>query len=74
MSESEKGTEEEGDEKPIKMNVFEAIATRRTIRKFTAQDVPMEMLGIILDAGRYAPSAGNIQNWREIYRWIFSRI
>ena len=50
----------------IKMNVFEAVATRRSIRKFTSQDVPMEILGIIFDAGRYAPSSGNIQNWRFI--------
>lgn len=50
----------------IKMNVFEAIATRRTIRKFTMQDIPMELLGVVLDAGRYAPSAGNIQNWRFV--------
>jgi len=50
----------------IKMNVFETIATRRSIRKFTVQDVPMEVLGVVLDAGRYAPSAGNIQNWRFI--------
>ena len=48
----------------IKMNVFEAIATRRSIRKFTVQEVPMEILGVILDAGRYAPSSGNLQNWR----------
>lgn len=50
----------------IKMNVFEAVATRRSIRKFTSQDIPMEILGVVLDAGRYAPSAGNIQNWRFI--------
>jgi nitroreductase len=50
----------------IKMNVFEAIATRRTIRKFTSQDIPMEILGVILDAGRYAPSAGNLQNWKFV--------
>src|SRR3989344_7715175 len=50
----------------LKMNVFEAIATRRSIRKFTSQDIPMEILGIVLDSGRYAPSAGNIQNWRFI--------
>ncbi|MCM2325035.1 MAG: nitroreductase family protein [Candidatus Woesearchaeota archaeon] len=50
----------------IKMNVFEAIATRRSIRKYTSQDVPMEILGLIIDAGRYAPSAGNTQNWRFI--------
>ncbi|MEM2130901.1 MAG: nitroreductase family protein [Candidatus Woesearchaeota archaeon] len=50
----------------VKMNVFEAIATRRSIRKFMAKDVPMEILGIILDAGRYAPSAGNLQSWKFI--------
>lgn len=50
----------------IKMSVFEAIATRRSIRKFTSQDVPIELLGVIIDAGRYAPSTGNIQNWRYI--------
>ena len=50
----------------IKMNVFEAVATRRSIRKFRSQDIPMELIGIILDAGRYSPSAGNLQNWRFI--------
>jgi len=54
------------DQVKIKMNVFETIATRRSIRKYTAQDIPMEILGIILDAGRYAPSAGNVQNWRFV--------
>ncbi|HIH40971.1 TPA: nitroreductase family protein [Candidatus Woesearchaeota archaeon] len=50
----------------MKMNVFEAIATRRSIRKFTSQDVPMEILGVVIDGGRYAPSSGNIQNWRFV--------
>ncbi|MBT3721706.1 nitroreductase family protein [archaeon] len=50
----------------IKMTVFEAIATRRSVRKFTSQDIPMELLGVIIDAGRYAPSSGNLQNWRMI--------
>ena len=50
----------------IKMNVFEAVATRRSIRKFTVQDIPMEILGVVLDAGRYAPCAGNIQNWKFV--------
>jgi len=54
------------DPNKVKMNVFEAIATRRSIRKFTSQDVPMEILGIVLDAGRHAPSAGNTQNWRFV--------
>ena len=54
------------DSSMIKMNVFEAIATRRSIRKFTSSDIPMEILGVLLDAMRYAPSAGNIQSWRFI--------
>jgi len=69
MSDEEKDTSQIKDSvNPvnIKMNVFEAIATRRSIRKFTSQDIPMEILGIILDAGRYAPSAGNVQNWKFI--------
>jgi len=67
MPEEKKEKAEDGiDSINIKMNVFEAIATRRSIRKFTAQDVPMEILGVVLDAGRYAPSTGNIQNWRFI--------
>ena len=48
------------------MDTLECIATRRTIRKF--QDIPVEFekVGNILDAGRYAPSAGNLQNWKFI--------
>jgi nitroreductase len=49
-----------------KMDIFEAIATRRSIRKFMEADVPNELLGVILDAGRYAPSSGNVQNWRYL--------
>ncbi|MBN1502329.1 nitroreductase family protein [Candidatus Woesearchaeota archaeon] len=48
------------------MDIFECLATRRSIRKFTSSDIPMEMLGTILDAGRFAPSSGNIQNWRFV--------
>ena len=48
------------------MTLFEAIATRRSIKKFSSQDVPMELIGQILDAGRYAPSSGNVQNWKFI--------
>ncbi|MBD3203031.1 nitroreductase family protein [Candidatus Woesearchaeota archaeon] len=48
------------------MDVFECIATRRSIRKFMDVDVPMELIGTVLDAARYAPSSGNVQNWRFI--------
>ena len=66
MAEKEEKVQDGLNIDSIKMNVFEAIATRRSIRKFTSQDVPMEILGVVIDAGRYAPSAGNIQNWRFI--------
>jgi nitroreductase len=66
MAEEKAKTEDSVNPENVKMNVFEAIATRRSIRKFTMQDVPMEILGVIMDAGRYAPSAGNIQNWRFV--------
>lgn len=58
--------EEDINPSSVKMNVFEAIVTRRSIRKFMAKDVPMEILGVILDSGRYAPSAGNLQSWKFI--------
>jgi len=45
------------------MDVFEAIKTRRSIRAFTKQDVSKEDLKKLLDAARWAPSAGNIQPW-----------
>ncbi|MFH1511285.1 MAG: nitroreductase family protein [Candidatus Woesearchaeota archaeon] len=48
------------------MDVLEAIFTRRSVRKFSDTAVEMEKIGIILDAGRYAPSAGNLQAWKFI--------
>jgi len=43
------------------MKVIEAIRRRRSIRKFKKKDVRAEAIKIILDAGRWAPSAGNKQ-------------
>lgn len=48
------------------MNVQECIKTRRSIRKFLPIPIEVEKLGNILDAGRFAPSAGNLQNWKFI--------
>ncbi len=48
------------------MDVYECIKTRRSIRKFMDADVTMDQIGAIIDAGRFAPCAGNIQNWRFI--------
>jgi nitroreductase len=46
----------EGDDK-----IYEAIAERRTIRKFKQDPVTRELLDRLLDAGRLAPSAANLQ-------------
>jgi len=45
------------------LNVFEAIKTRRSIRAFTREEISDETVEKILDAARWAPSAGNIQPW-----------
>ena len=48
------------------MDTLENIYTRRSIRKFKDIPVEMEKLGQILEAGRLAPSAGNLQDWKFI--------
>jgi len=48
------------------MDVMEAILTRRSIRRFADIPIPMQKIGPILDAGRAAPSAGNLQPWKFI--------
>jgi len=48
------------------MEVFNCIETRRITKKFQKKPVSWELLSLILDAGRLAPSAGNLQNWKFI--------
>jgi nitroreductase len=48
------------------LDVFEAIYGRRSNRKFRSNPPPKEAIEKILDAGRYAPSAGNVQPWKFI--------
>ena len=48
------------------MNVLEAIKGRRSIRAFKNQGVPAEIVEELIDAARWAPSAGNIQPWEFI--------
>ncbi len=45
------------------MDVIEAITTRRSVRKWLPNPVPDEVVSQILEAGRWAPSAGNFQPW-----------
>lgn len=44
----------------ILKNIFE----RRAVRKYKNMTVPNELIGILLDAGRMAPSAMNKQPWK----------
>lgn len=46
------------------MNVMDAIMTRRTIRKFTKEEIKTEILRDLVDAARMAAFGGNIQPLR----------
>ena len=48
------------------MNTREAIAKRRSIRKFKADDLPADAVGQIVKAATLAPSGKNRQPWRFI--------
>lgn len=43
------------------MTIFELIQKRRTIRRFRRGKIPVELLMAIVDTGRIAPSASNLQ-------------
>lgn len=48
------------------MDIFDAIRTRRSIRRFTDKPVEDEKIMTMLDAARHAPSWANLQCWRFI--------
>jgi len=48
------------------MEVLEAIRKRRSIRSFKSVDVPEDVVEKLIDAARWAPSAGNIQPWEFV--------
>ena len=48
------------------MDIFEALFTRRSIRKYTQEDVSDEDLNILLKAAMLAPSASNRQPWHFV--------
>lgn len=48
------------------MDIFEAIMNRRSIRKFTEENVTDDQITRILEAAMMAPSAGNAQPWQFI--------
>ena len=44
-------------------NVLETIKNRRSIRNYKAEQISQEELDLIIEAGIYAPTAGNEQPW-----------
>lgn len=48
------------------MDLFEAIRQRRSIRAYTQEDVSEKEVEKLIDAARWAPSAGNIQPWEFV--------
>ncbi|MDP6417240.1 MAG: nitroreductase family protein, partial [Gammaproteobacteria bacterium] len=48
------------------LSLWEAIQSRRSIRRYASDDVPDKLIGQILEAARLAPSGGNSQPWRFI--------
>ncbi|OBB70597.1 nitroreductase [Mycobacterium sp. 852014-52144_SCH5372336] len=46
------------------MDVYDAVKSRRAVRGFTDEPVPVEVLERVLDAARWAPSGSNLQPWR----------
>jgi nitroreductase len=48
------------------MDVFQAVTTRRSIRRFKPDPVPEELIREILDAARWSPSWGNTQPWEIV--------
>ncbi|MEM3126846.1 MAG: nitroreductase family protein [Candidatus Woesearchaeota archaeon] len=48
------------------MDTLSAIAKRRSVRRYKNVPLEWEKLSLVLDAGRLAPSAGNLQSWKFI--------
>lgn len=48
------------------MDVINAIRSRRSIRKYQRKPIPKDVMEELLDAGRLAPSANNLQRWSMV--------
>lgn len=46
--------------------VEQTIYTRRSVRVYKPEPVPRELVQRVLEAGRFAPSAGNCQGWKFV--------
>ena len=48
------------------VDILDLIKSRRSIRSFIPKSVSWENLMRVVEAGQYAPSCGNLQNWKFI--------
>ncbi|MBE9479024.1 MAG: nitroreductase family protein [Chloroflexi bacterium] len=48
------------------MDLFEVIKCRRSVHSFTEEELSDDKINILLEAARWAPSAGNVQPWRFV--------
>ena len=48
------------------MEAIQNLLGRRSIRSYTNEQVPKELLEQVIECGKYAPSAGNQQRWKFI--------
>lgn len=46
------------------MNIYEAVESRRSVRGFTSEPVPTEVIERVLSAAAWSPSGSNLQPWR----------
>jgi len=46
------------------MDMLDLIKKRRSVRDYTEKVVEKDKLFKVLEAGRWSPSSGNVQNWR----------
>jgi nitroreductase len=53
------------------MSILDTIKNRRSIRDFKDQEIPDEAIGVLIEAIRWAPSAGNMQS-RKFY-FVFDK-
>lgn len=54
------------------MNFYDVVKKRRSVRKFTSEAIPEEVMHRILDAGLLAPNSSNLQPW-EFY-WVKNQL
>lgn len=48
------------------MEIFETISQRRSIRRFKNEEIQESLILKIIQAGVWAPSAGNLQSWELV--------